>query len=222
MPYKKRYPRRRRSKFTKYMGYASTTANVASRALTTAMALKRLLNVEYKFLDAQTQLTAIPNTGLNLDLTNSSQGDTDQTRDGNSIKVVALYGKMLFTQHANATSTFVRVVLVHDKQTNQANFSDADLFTDSTALDIIVSALNIDNKYRFHVLLDVTIALSAAGNTAKTLKFYKKLNMPIRYDANAGDITDITSNSLTLVFFGSEATNTPSVTSFIRTRYVDN
>ncbi len=87
-----------------------------------------------------------------------------------------------------------------------------------------ISALNLDNKYRFRIHKRWIFQLNNEGGNSRVLNFYKKFgnDMKIRYDGIVGDISDLTSKSLSLLFISDEPTNTPSITFFNRMRFVDN
>ncbi len=212
--YKRKYRRYRKPRYYKKKG---------NRALVLAKKALSMINVEYKILDSTFSLAAVADSIGITQLTNLSQGDTTITRDGSQIKITSAYLTLAFKMNASATNTLIRCMLVHDKQTNQAIYVGADLLNDATVGgDNVMSPLNIDNKRRFHVLMDKVFSVSAGAQQTHFIKFYKKLNIPIRYDANVGDITDLTSSSLSLVTVSSEVTNDPTITGKVRLRFVDN
>lgn len=194
----------------------------AQKALALAKSLKALVNVEIKNHDTGLTQTAISSTFQIIELTNIAQGDTTLTRDGASLKLTGVALKYKLSQHASAVNTQVRILLVHDTQTNQATYGAVALLSDATIHDAIVSPRNLDNARRFKVLMDRVHSFSGTGRTNSTHSFYKKLNIKIRYDNAAAAITSLTQSSLSLVLVSDEATNTPLITHIIRLRYVDN
>ncbi len=228
MPYSRGYRRpvrrqNRRRRMSRpspspYGGYLDK----AAKALAVAYSVKRLLNVEFK----RTTLIA---TGGNLteggtitQLTNLSIGDTTTTRDGSQVKYTSVSFDGYFNQHASATQTMIRIVLVMDNQTNGAIFTTAQLFQDATADDVIVSPFNADFSNRFSILYDKKFAMTAGGKEIVTVKFWKKLSMTTKYSGTAGTIADLSEKSLALVFITDEATNVPTVHHQTRLRYLDN
>ncbi len=184
--------------------------------------LKSLINVEFKQHTVKLTAEAI---GITTDFNNLcliNQGDTDETRDGSSIRLKSIDLKGFVKLHASATSTMIRIIIVLDKQTNQAQFTYPDLYEDATTGDAIISARNIDNAHRFVVLMDTRISLSASGNSVVPFSFYKKINTIIRYDNTGNVVADLTSNAYSLLLVSDEATNTPAVTLSARLRYIDN
>ncbi len=217
MPYrKKRKPR------SPYFKTAGNALSVATKALSTAVAIKRLINVEKKFIDTQIASTAVPVGGLITQLTNIAQGDTNITRDGDQLKVVEIHVSLWYVFNVSATATAIRTLLIEDKQTNGAIFTAGNVLEDVTVFDNIVSARNADNMYRFNVLLDRVVNLAAGSGPTKSYKRVFRMQKKLRYDGNAGDITDLASCSYALLFLATEATNTPTVTGFIRLKFIDN
>ncbi len=207
MPYRRSYRRFRRRR----MPRRNLTRKV--NRLTKAVNMK-----ERKFIDTQIINTAMSATGTITQLTNVAQGVTDVTRIGNKITVV---GVLLSYLQNSDISTNTRVLLVQDKQTNGAIYASEDLFQDATAQDIIVSPKNADFKRRFRIYLDKNHSFSVAGVGTKYFKKFFKMNIPMRYDANVGDITDIQSSSLSLFVCTETAGAAVVNTVFCRIYYID-
>lgn len=183
--------------------------------------IARQLNVEYKEHNVQFTGNTISQTLTIQNLNLIDQGTTDITRIGRQIKITRVNIKGVFAINASATMTFVRVLVLIDKQVNQATFSASDLLFDTSANDNCVSLINLDNKGRFKILYDKIIALSPSNAVGK-FNYNKMMNLPIVYDNTGNGVADLTQKSLYLCFVSNEATNTPAVTLHARVRYVDN
>ncbi len=207
-------------------GYGSCAKMVygdAQKALAIAKSVKSLINVEVKNFDFVQTETAVTDTVGISQLCNIPQGDTTNTRDGAQIKMLGYELNYLIRMSVSAdTATYIRIMLVLDKQTNQAVYVNTDLLEDVTNTDAILSPRNLDNMRRFSVLYDRTHVLSPGGSQGVVVKKYIKRNILIRYDASTSAIADLTSNSLSLIQVGSQVTNDPLITVFGRLRYVDN
>ncbi len=223
-PYKRRYKKKTRySRSTRYMSQGHSALALAGQALTVAYGVKKLMNVEFKFHDVQFTSANISTSAKITELTNIPQGDTDQSRDGAQVKLTKINIRYMITAHASDPTTLVRVMLVHDRQTNQAIYEILDLLQDTSANDSICSLLNLDNKYRFAILYNKVHTFSDNWKEASFHEINKTLNLKIRYDNSTPDITDLTSSSLSLVMISTSAsTNFPVATVFARLRYVDN
>ncbi len=128
----------------------------------------------------------------------------------------------IISQHATAVNTQMRCMIVHDKQTNEAIYTAADLLQDVTVSDSIVAPRNLDFGRRFQVLYDKVHVFSDSGSTNTVKKVYKKLNIKLRFDGSTPSIADLTQSSLSLFLISNEPSNTPLITFFVRLRYVDN
>lgn len=222
MPFHKSFEKKAYKRYGQYKKCAGYVAQDAAKALSLAKYLKSIVNVEFKSHTVQGTNTAITVAPVIIETTNIEQGDTTFQRDGNNAKLTSLSLKYILTQHATATNTQVRVMVVHDRQTNQAIYQGANLLSDVTAADNIVSARNLNHAGRLHVLYDKVHTFTDTGRTNIYGQFHKKLQQKIRWDASTPDITDLTQSSLSLVFMSNEATNTPNITFSHRLRFVDN
>lgn len=216
MPYRKY-----KKKGCKTPMFGKADKYVAKQAFNMAKKALMSLNVEYKCHDVNDNLVSVNQTPTIIQLTNIPQGSTAITRDGNQIKITANYLRFNIIGGSSANSLF-RLMLVQDKQTNQAVYTIGDLLATGDANSNITSPLNIDNKYRFTVLYDKVFRTSNVSNNALYKDIYKKMQLRIRYDASTPDITDLTSSSLSLVFISNLASGNPSITYYNRIRFVDN
>ncbi len=227
MSYRKKYKKKRGrnllGSYNKYVFAASKTALLAMQVYK----LKSLINVEQKFFDISSSSTSIPDgIGIIVQLTNIPQGDTDVTRDGAQIKLMSWNFKAIVSVNTSVANTgsSVTIMLVEDKQTNQAIYTTASLMQSTGNVLGVVSSLNLDNKFRFKVHKRWILNLNNASGSRRVLRFYKKFgnNMKLRFDASTSAIADLTSKSLSLLMISNEATNEPAITFFNRLRYVDN
>ncbi len=219
---KKSYPKRNGHGRPGYVRCGKMVISDASKALALAKYLKGIVNVEYKLIDTVTTLSAMTVAPVIIPLTNSVQGDTNITRDGSSLKIVSVSLNYFLTISSSATATVARVMLVHDRQTNQAIYNASFLIQDVTVGDNVNSPRNMDHARRFSVLYDKVHTLSSSGARVNHVRFFKPLLLKLRYDANDGTIADLTQSSLSLVFMSNEASNTSTITAFTRLRFVDN
>lgn len=149
------------------------------------------------------------------------QGNAVTQRLGNQIKIMAHYFNALFSINASATNTKIRLMIVLDKQVNESTMTIGDLLRDTSADDVLVSSMELDNSQRFRILFDQLIVLSQEF-PSKSIKYYKKHNLPIKYDANTSAVADQTSKALYMIVFSNESTNTPTITASSCIRFVDN
>ena len=110
-------------------------------------------------------------------------------------------------------------MVIHDKQTNGAAYADSDILADDSAVDNIVSPRNRDNLHRFDVLYDRVHPISLTGMDQAYVSKFIKLNIPVRYDGNAGTIADLASSSLSV--FNMSRISASELTMFFRVFYTD-
>ncbi len=220
MPYRKNAKRKYRK--PGYFACGTMVVNDAARALAIAKSVRRLVNVEIKNFDIQQLSEDLTQTPVIVPLSNIAVGDTTNSRDGSQCKMVGIDLNYTITQATAGTSSFVRILLIQDKQTNQAIYTPADLLENDAAQQNIVSPRNLDNLKRFTVLYDRTIKLDGDGNRSHIVKKYIKKEVLLRYDASTSDIADLTQNSISLMQMTSAGSNLPFITSFNRLRFIDN
>lgn len=222
MPYKRSYNKRGGYRRPGYKACGKMVISDASKALALAKNVRRLINVEYKFIDTQNNATNITTTPLIVQLSNIIQGDTTITRDGSQLKCLSLQWSYFLSQDESSITSIIRCMLVKDKQTNQAIYAAGDVLSDVDAGDAIVSPYNRDNRKRFTIMYDRIHVLSDSG--VKLVHNGQKFSQEqiLRYDANAGTIADLTQASYSLLLISSEPVNGVDFTSFVRLNFVDN
>ncbi len=194
----------------------------STRSLFLAKKALSMINAERKYQDI-TIFQTVSTTMTAIQLTNLTQGTTTTTRVGNQVKWVSFLIRfsLVVGSNANQGSQF-RMILVQDKQTNGAIYTNAAIMENSNDPQ---SPLEKDSAFRFRILWDRMITLS--DNVAGRMivggkKFIKLRNIRTRYAGNTGTITDNISNSLSLFLISDEPTDVPEFTARVRLRYIDN
>lgn len=214
MPYYKRSSYRYRKKPIKK--YRKKRTFYKRRYRRNLYKIGRFMNVEFK----QHNVDGSYNLQDNLQtqqLCLIAQGTNDNQRIGNSIKITSIMIRGFVTFNQTATASMCRMILVWDKQANEAALTAGDLLESED----VSSNLNIDNGKRFTVLWDKYFTLYAEKPII-AIKYYRKLNHKIRYDNAAAAITSITEGNLCLVRISNESVNYPVASLDMRLRYVDN
>lgn len=180
--------------------------------------LKDVINVEYKHVDTTLTTAGIQQVGNWYLLNGIAQGDADNMRNGNSVKMQRIDLKGAFDQSAAAANTSIRCIMIQDKMhTGAANPNILDYLETNT----IYSMRNTDYSSRWRVFMDRVILLDPE-HQQKPLSIHKVVKDHIKFDQIGSAATDITINPIYLYLLGSEPTNLPTVTYSSRLRYVDN
>lgn len=218
MPYRK-YKSRKPSTRTRWKRRGASTASMAYSAYKGMKYLKGMVNAELKkhvLVHNETVGTA----GQVYHLNGIAQGDTNLQRNGNSILGRWLFGRALIVQHANAVNTFVRYLIVQDKQ----QIGDTTPNTANVLQSIsILSSLNVNESRRFKILKDGLVKFDAPTGTngqSKVIKFNIDTKSHVKYNGTAS--TDIQKNGLYLILISNETTNTPTWDSNLTFNFYDN
>lgn len=215
----RKYNKRKRK--TNYVRNAKSAMEIASKALTIALALKKLMNVEKKFKEIAASQT--PGTGGAVTyLTAIGQGDTQNERQGNSLKAYANNLSYTINMSSMASDTLVRVMLVKDQ------VSDG---TPPTINDILETTFSgagqahYNPNYagsRFSILYDRKHALSINGSRIQNGKSNLKLSHHVKYKGTTSGQLDAQSGHLYLITWSNETVNWPTLVVSNVFRYVDN
>lgn len=219
MAYRRRRYTRRRRRYRKKNPYVSTAAKYAGMAYTAYKGvkyLKGLVNSEKHFRDFNSA-TSIDDSGQIFVFTTIAQGDDVGDRNGNSILVKGLFGRLSFDKHASATSTYIRVIFFREDQQVADTAPGVTDVLETSAFD---SALNLDTRGRFKILKDMVVTLDSAKNTNAFKKFNIVINKHMKFNGSAN--TDIQKGGLYMLMISNEATNTPTIGAKVRISYHDN
>ncbi len=170
--------------------------------------------VEQKFFETDVDDAVVAqNWNVNGSMNLVPQGVTEAIRVGRKMTITFIGIRLAVTLPTTATaaetSDVIRIVLVQDKQCNGANPAVTQVFENNTWQ----SFNNLANSGRFVTLMDRVIPLnsragSGRGSTdtlsygadVKVITLFKKVNIPIEFDAGTGAVTEIRSNNLVLLY----------------------
>lgn len=206
--------------------------NAGVRALRMARYMRRLMNVEYKYIDTTPYSgTVLDTTGLISHLSPCATGTSSTTRNGNSILAKSISIKAVFS--AGTISCRARMILFLDKVSNGA----LPAITDLLLADTVISRYNDDNAgSRFIILADKVINLGFFASTGgatpyysapplnKTVSIYKKLRNHIKYDGTSTAIADVTTGHyyLYVVCERASASGAQGLQATSRLMFIDN
>ena len=217
-------PRKYKRKFQRKRRYnVGSALSTASKALTVAYGIKKLLNVERKYHDGAVDGGSANSTMVINTLTTIPQGDTANTRDGYSLKLQNLAWRLFIKQNASATTpTQVRVMIVQgldDTAASQAFLLES---TGSAPLDMRNIYYTNELKVLYDKVLNVGPNGSASAGVYRNgfIKRFPSEHLTFDQADTAG--TSIRKGALFMCIIGDNATNAPSYDFTYRIRYVDN
>ncbi len=184
--------------------------------------IKRMLNTEKKYVTFIEGGAFVPQTVTIDSLSNIDEGTGPGQREGQQVRWHNLIVQVILSSNNSAENpAAIRLMLVHDKQTNGAFFGSGDVLNDPAAVSNMVSQYNNTQSKRFNILRDKTVSVSTDPKYKK-FTWRVKLNQVQKFDGTGAGIADIASSSLALMYFSTNATNQPTITYSSRLFYVDN
>lgn len=219
MPYgrsyrrKRRYYKRRQPRY----GYFGKFGNDATKAIKMAGKALSLINVENHRYDNTTSIANQTTTATVQTLGAIAQGDNVSNRQGNSIKMTQIDGRIGVYHNGSATKTFTRVIVGVDHQCNGA----LPAATDVLAIGDVFSLRNMDQAKRYTILVDEVVGTDTS-HLLKWIEFHKPLDFHMEFKGTSSAVTDISTNNLFLIAVSDEATNGPQIERMIRLKWIDN
>lgn len=192
---------------------------------------------EKKFYDTEDNGNFISSAGSMVpSIIEVAEGPGPSQRIGRRITLKSVQARieMYLPAHSGTFSAAtnahaVRFICYLDRQTNGGTAVPADILYSPTNH---LAAFNLENKGRFRILVDRIItfhpfAITHDGDAAygraavrKYLTFYKKLNVPQRYDASTGSINNIMDYNIGFLLIAN-SDNVIGWDVYTRVRYTD-
>ena len=173
----------------------------------------KMRGLEKKFIDTASTITNLSTTPQLILLNGVTTGTDYNTRIGREIKMTSSYLRWNASTTVNA---FIRVMLIYDKQPNGVAPSAV---TDILVAQSMTSPNNLNNKDRFISISDKVYTFDTAGVLVRFAKKYKKLSTVCTYSGTGATVASIATGAYYLIVFSSS--DTPSLTYYHRTRFVD-
>lgn len=220
--YRRRYRSRRRRR---YRRNASPTYGQIGRKIYSDVAWLRkkvqLLNVEVKNHDFnQTSQTLNPMSTASAYVLNvPAQGDTAETRDGNSIKMLSQHVKY-HIQHAGTGGQRARVIMFQLMASNGQTPALSEILEYGTTFE---SMRNLTETRRIKVLYDRIHTGSADRGNVTTGSINIPTTSHVKFSsATANTFASAEYGAIGLIFFNDQGADQGVFHIVCRTRYVDN
>lgn len=224
--FKRNYP-----KTAKVIKYTGTALSVANQAYKMAQTVASIVNSEKKYHD--TTVLQYPDSAASSTnvLSSMAQGDTNITRNGNSIALKSIHLRLdLQFDPTTAPNEVMRISLVLDKDNNSGS---APTYTDVYESLNVLAHRNKLTTGRFDVLKDFTVPCET-NKATQFFEFYHAFPMMRNQNGNktrsehcyfdGATGNDYTRGHLFLIIVGNTATasTTSTVYGRARMRYYDN
>lgn len=188
------------------------------------------MNKEKKLIDTAAANYAADTTGTITLLNGVAQGDDYTNRQGRQFLMTSVQLRGIIAPTDTTTgSTLVRVLVVYDAATNGA----APTITDILAASTSQAFNNLNNRDRFHVVIDETHAIGGLNNTATQaysmsptvaqIERYERLpNVQVTNQGTGNTVASIQKGALWLVTIGDQAAASGATVSLAaRVRFTD-
>lgn len=202
--------------------YVQDAWSLAKRTAVGLNEIRKLINVEHKFLDTgATQVASQAGTVSALNLI--AQGDNVGQRDGDAVKMQSLeFTALCFT---GGNSGFLRIMIVKDAQNLGATITGADVLQTSGGIYTPASFPNFINspniQSRFSVLLDQVVRLDPS-KTNEIVRFKSTHDVHLYYRDTAATLASLASGALFVILLTDLAATQPSVVWQSRVIFTDN
>lgn len=208
----------RRPVYRKPMRYR--VADMAYSGYKLAVKLARYVNAEEKFHDATlTGSTVDYTTGVVSTLNAISQGDTDETRDGDSVKITRITGSIQCSGNA-AANTIVRYWIVWDPMNTITTLAN---FWDTGSATAVLGNKDHDHRFQTRVLFDSKPRALVVANDSYVR--IRPINLKIfKHTQFEAGTTTINSGAIKLFAISDQAnaSNEPTLRAQLRVHYIDN
>jgi len=207
--------------------YIEDAASIARRSMNAVMALRKLINVETKFVDnTYTQLTTDYGGGINY-LTTIAQGTGASDRVGDSIKVRRIDVTGVYTR--NGTDAVVRIIVLRDTENQAVTPSVSDVLANTGSVLAPHSPPNWLNKNlnaeknRFVFLYDEVLCLSSSqSNMLFEYSSPDNEDRHVRFRGTGSTSASAGEGALFMIRITDQVTNNlPQFTAVVRVHYTD-
>lgn len=191
-------------------GKQDTAYELAKKAY--ALAKKAYKAPELKYYAAAGTVTGPSSSGSAEQLSEISQGVTNNDRIGDSIHAKSLHLRMKMNLNASATSSQVRVI-IYKWLSESPSLSSSDILESASITSFKTEA----NRYQSQFLMDRVFTLNT-DTPELFLQEKIKLGMQIHYNQA---VTQPTVNGLYIFILSDEAANTPTLAYDYRVYFTD-
>lgn len=203
--------------------YASDAWSLAKRTAVGLNEIRKLINIETKFLDTVQVSTNISTTGGAIVISEIAQGVTSQTRIGDSVKIQHIEVRGRVNVNPVAANSLVRVLVFRDLDGSGVPPATSDVLELTGAVSAPLSPYKYRNLQRFSVLYDEIFELQGTVQGTAGIPFiYSSAHSGhILYLGTTAASASDGKGTLYVLAVSDEATNTPSLAFYSRITFTD-
>lgn len=190
--------------------------------------IRKLINVEEKYLDTITLSSTTNQNGTVTYLSGLGQGDNISDREGDSIRILRFTirgGVFRSITSPTTQNEVVRVVVVRDLQNQGAAPTGGDIFETLGNAAAPYQEYDMLNgpqyNQRFTVVFDQVFTLDAF-HQVRTFEYSTTHPCHVKFRGTSGAVADAGNGSYWMLTLSNVATNTPSVDMTSRLMFTDN
>jgi hypothetical protein len=203
--------------------YASDAWSLAKRTAYGLNEIRKLINIETKFLDTVQVSTAIGTTGVVFSISSIAQGLTSQTRVGDSLKIQHIEVKGRINVNPAASNSVVRVLVFRDLDGYGTAPTGADVMELDAAVSAPLSPYKFRNLQRFSILYDELMEVQGIvqGTAGIPFSYSSSHAGHILYLGTASAAASNGKGSLYVLCVSDEATNAATLAFYSRVLFTD-
>jgi len=214
--YRKKYYKKKKSNYNSY-------ANTAIKALRVANQVRQLVNTEFHYHDTSTTQSPVDYNGDVGSLMDIPQGDGDDERQGDSIRMknLTMQGMVEYDAAGSLDNQVVTIMILLDKQ-NKVSLAADVLEASYIATGIAPFApKDRDKMYQTKMLAKRTVSVNADKPLSRFKINLSNINFHTQYE---NETTTINTNDLKLLIISNDpsATDGPNITYIARLTFIDN
>jgi hypothetical protein len=203
--------------------YASDAWSLAKRTAAGLNEIRKLINIETKFLDTVQTSTNINTTGGAIVISEIAQGLTSQTRVGDSLKIQHIEVRGRVNVNPAAANSLLRVLVLRDLDGAGTPPATSDVLELTGAVSAPLSPYKFRNLQRFSILYDEVFHMQGTvqGTAGIPFVFSSAHAGHILYLGTSAAAASDGKGTLYVLAVSDEATNTPSLAFYSRILFTD-
>lgn len=203
--------------------YASDAWSLAKRTAVGLNEIRKLINIETKFMDTVQTSTNIGTTGTLFPVSEIAQGLTSQTRIGDSLRIQHVEVRGRINCNPAAANSLVRLLVLRDLDGAGTPPATSDVAELTGTVSAPLSPYKYRNLQRFTILYDelVEVQGTVQGMAGMPFTFESSHQGHILYLGTTAASASDGKGTVYVMCVSDEGTNTPSLAFYSRITFTD-